>query len=65
MLNFLLVHVGSPTRGIFIGGDPNQSKFYYFTFSSSGGTNTFGDLSNNHYNASALSNDTRGSVTWW
>jgi hypothetical protein len=54
--------VGSPTRGIFMGGDPNQNKMYYFTFSSSGGTNTFGDLKDNHPYASALSNDTRGMI---
>ena len=54
--------VGSPTRGIFMGGDPNQSKNYFFVFSSSGGTNNFGNLTENHYNASALSNDTRGMV---
>ena len=54
--------VGSPTRGIFLGGDPNQSKNYFFIFSSQGGTNNFGNLIENHYNASALSNDTRGLV---
>ena len=54
--------VGSPTRGIFLGGDPNQSKNYYFVFSSQGGTNDFGNLIENHYNASALSDDTRGLV---
>ena len=54
--------VGSPTRGIFLGGDPNQSKNYFFVFSSQGGTNNFGNLIENHYNASALSNDTRGLV---
>ena len=54
--------VGSPTRGIFLGGDPNQSKNYFFIFSSQGGTNNFGNLIEDHYNASALSNDTRGLV---
>ena len=54
--------VGSPTRGIFLGGDPNRTKNYFFIFSSQGGTNNFGDLNENHYNASALSDDTRGLV---
>ena len=45
-----------------MGGDPNQSKNYFFVFSSQGGTNNFGNLIENHYNASALSNDTRGLV---
>jgi len=54
--------VGSPTRGIFLGGDPNRSKNYFFIFSSQGGTNNFGNLIEDHYNSAALSDDTRGLV---
>lgn len=54
--------MGDSTRGVFTGGDQNNTKIIYITYTTPGGGTNFGDAATaTHYRA-ACSNSTRGII---